>query len=191
MVLIACEYSGRVRDALVRSGVKAVSCDLLPSESPGSHIQDDVQKVLKLKCWTAVIAFPPCTDLCASGARWFPEKIASGEQEKSIEFFLQFTRLSCPWAIENPVGIMSEKFRKPNQIIQPWQFGHGETKATCLWLNKLSKLIHTSIVSGRENKVHRLPPSKDRAKLRSLTYSGIAEAMAVQWANWLQIAEVL
>lgn len=182
MILVACEYSGRVRDAFVQRGITAISCDILPSESNGGlHIQDDVQKVLKFKCWRAIIAFPPCTDLCVSGARWFPEKIMSGEQHRSIEFFLQFTRLTIPWAIENPVGIMSSHFRKPDQIIHPWQFGHGEKKQTCLWLNHFPRLKPTKIVGQGINNLHRLGPSPTRAHKRSLTYQGIADAMAKQW----------
>jgi hypothetical protein len=129
-----------------------------------------------------IIAFPPCTDLCASGARWFPQKRADGRQQAAIDFFMLFANNKCPKiAIENPIGIMSTKWRKPDQIIQPWQFGHGETKATCLWLKGLPKLVSTDIVDGRENRIHRLPPSKDRAKLRSKTFPGIAKSLAKQW----------
>jgi hypothetical protein len=131
--------------------------------------------------WDLVIAFPPCTHLCVSGARWFKDKIE--EQKEGMEFFMLFTRLSCAWAIENPVGIMSTYYRKPDQIVQPWQFGHGETKATCFWLNKLPKLQPTKIVSGRENRIHRMSPSFNRGGLRSKTYHGIAEAMAEQWGR--------
>ncbi|OQB12820.1 MAG: hypothetical protein BWY15_02114 [Firmicutes bacterium ADurb.Bin193] len=129
-----------------------------------------------------VIAFPPCTDLAVSGARWFAEKRANGSQEKSIQFFEFFTMLRTPFvAIENPVGIMSTLYRKPDQIIQPWQFGHGETKATCLWLKNLEPLVPTNIVEGREQRIWKMAPSADRAKERSKTFPGIAKAMAEQW----------
>ena len=140
-------------------------------------------------CNTAALAgvgygyFPPCTDLAVSGARWFKEKRADGRQQASIDFFMEFTRLDCKWAIENPIGIMSTEYRKPDQIIQPWQFGHGETKATCLWLNGLPKLEPTEIVEGRQQRIWKLPPTEDRAKLRSKTFIGIAEAMALQWGT--------
>lgn len=134
-----------------------------------------------------VIAFPPCTDLAVSGARWFPEKRADGRQKKSIDFFMQFVTyanaLDVMLCIENPIGIMSSEYRKPDQIIQPWQFGHGETKATCLWLRNLPLLKPTKIVSGREQRIWKMPPSEDRAKQRSKTYPGIAKAMAKQWGN--------
>jgi hypothetical protein len=129
-----------------------------------------------------MIAFPPCTDLAVSGARWFKEKRESGEQQRSIAFFMSIVNANIPKiAIENPIGIMSTLYRKPDQIIQPWMFGHGETKATCLWLYNLPELIPTNVVSGREQKVWKMPPSEDRQKLRSKTYTGIAAAMAGQW----------
>lgn len=132
-----------------------------------------------------VIAFPPCTHLASSGARWFPEKRADGRQQEGIDFFMKFVEFhkqtGVPVAIENPIGIMSTKYRKPDQIIHPWQFGHPETKATCLWLHGLPKLKPTDIVEGREPRVWKMPPSKDRWKLRSLTYRGIASAMSEQW----------
>jgi hypothetical protein len=124
-----------------------------------------------------------------SGARWFAAKRASGEQQRSIEFFLAFTRLECPWAIENPVGIMSSHYRKPDQIVQPWMFGHGETKATCLWLHRLPLLTPTNIVSGREARIHKMPPGAGRGKMRSLTYQGIADAMSAQWGNSWAVPE--
>jgi site-specific DNA-cytosine methylase len=132
-----------------------------------------------------VIAFPPCTDLSVSGARWFKEKQKDGRQQKSIDFFMLFTNLDhVPMvAIENPIGIMSRWYRKPDQIIQPWQFGHGETKSTRLWLKGLPKLNPTNIVDGREQRIWKLPPNSDRAKLRSKTYEGIAQAMASQWGG--------
>ena len=180
-ILIACECSGRVRDAFLARGHDAISCDLVPSDRPGPHILGDVLEVLHQK-WDAVIAFPPCTDLCVSGARWFPQKRADGSQRRSIEFFMEFVHCGAPKiAIENPIGIMSTEYRKPDQIIQPWMFGHGETKATCLWLTGLPKLVPTNVVAGREQRIWKLGPSENRAKLRSETYSGIAEAMATQW----------
>jgi len=181
-VLIACEESQTVTKEMRGLGIEAYSCDIEPCSGghPEWHIQGDVTLLLK-QSWDMVIAFPPCTDLAVSGARWFKEKQADGRQYKSIDFFLQFTRLSCKWAIENPIGIMSTKFRKPDQIIQPWQFGHGETKATCLWLNELPKLEPTDIVEGREQRIWKMAPSPERGKQRSKTFLGIAKAMAKQW----------
>lgn len=187
-VLIACEESQEVCKAFRARGHEAYSCDILPASGghPEWHIQDNVRNVLRHDLhtpeWDLVIAFPPCTDLAVSGARWFKEKQANGDQERSIMFFEFFTMLrTFKVAIENPIGIMSTKFRKPDQIIQPWQFGHGETKATCLWLQNLPKLVPTEIVEGREQRIWKLPPSEDRAKLRSKTFPGIAKAMAEQW----------
>jgi len=178
-VLVACEYSGRVRDAFIRKGHDAVSCDILPTDVPGPHLNCDVRLVLD-DGWDLMIAHPPCTHLAASGARWFADKLE--EQQAAIEFFMTLT--SAPIkkiAVENPVGIMSSKWRKPDQYIQPWEYGHGETKKTGLWLKNLPLLVPTNIVDGRENRIHRMAPSDDRWKLRSLTYTGIAEAMAEQW----------
>jgi site-specific DNA-cytosine methylase len=182
-VLVACEESQAVCKAFREKGHEAYSCDIQECSGghPEWHIQGDVLEELK-KDWDMVIAFPPCTDLAVSGARWFREKQADGRQQRSIDFFIQFTKLSCKWAIENPVGIMSTHYRKPDQIIQPWQFGHGETKATCLWLHDLPKLTPTNIVDGREQRIWKLPPGPERAKLRSKTFQGIAEAMAAQWS---------
>jgi len=183
-ILVACEESQAVTKELRALGLEAFSCDILECSGgyPEWHLQQDVTELLKQK-WDMVIAFPPCTDLAVSGARYFKEKQADGRQQRSIEFFLQFTRLSCRWAIENPIGIMSTKFRKPDQIIQPWQFGHGETKATCLWLNKLPVLELIDIVKGREQRIWKMAPSLERAKERSKTYPGIAKAMAEQWGQ--------
>ena len=137
--------------------------------------------------WDLLICHPPCTDLAVSGARWFKEKQADGRQQRSIEFFLKFTTAKCQHiAIENPIGIMSTHYRKPDQIIQPWQFGHGETKATCLWLIGLPCLISTNIVDGRDQRIWKLPPTPDRAKLRSKTFPGIAQAMATQWSQFVE-----
>lgn len=183
-VLVACEESQAVTIEFRKLGHEAYSCDIEPCSGghPEWHLQQDVIPLLK-ENWDMVLAFPPCTDLAVSGARWFKEKQADGRQQRSIDFFLEFTRLNCKWAIENPVGIMSTHYRKPDQIIQPWQFGHGETKATCLWLNKLPKLEATNIVEGREQRIWKLPKTKDRAKLRSKTFPGIAKAMAEQWGG--------
>ena len=150
---------------------------------PSWHIQVDALELLKIK-WDMVLAFPPCTHLAVSGARYFAEKRKDGRQQAAIDFFMRFVNCDCPRvAIENPVGIMSTHYRKPDQIIQPWQFGHGETKATCLWLRGLPPLKPTDIVQGREQRVWRMPPGPDRAKMRARTYVGIARAMAEQWAG--------
>jgi site-specific DNA-cytosine methylase len=178
-VLVACEFSGIVREAFGARGHKVASCDILPSEMPGFHFRSDVQRLLGWP-WDLLLAFPPCTHLAASGARWFSQKRI--EQIQAIAFFMAFAASKIKRVcIENPVGIMSTHWRKPDQIVQPWQFGHGETKATCLWLKNLPPLTPTNIVPGREQRVHRLPPSADRWKQRSRTYQGIAEAMAEQW----------
>lgn len=186
-VLVACEESQSVTIALRNRGVEAFSCDIMDCSGghPEWHIMQDVSEIIG-NHWDGVIAFPPCTHLCVSGARWFNEKRRDGRQQKAIDFFMMFTKLKCHWSIENPVGIMSTKFRKPDQIIHPWQFGHGETKATCLWFHRLPKLLPTKIVQGRENRIHKMPPSVDRSKMRSKTYSGIAEAMAEQWSEILK-----
>lgn len=176
-ILIACEFSGIVRDAFLKAGKDAISCDLLPSESEGPHICDNVLN--HLHRFNRVIAFPPCTRLCVSGARWF--RFYPDEQKQAIKFFMSFVRPETQFSIENPIGIMSSRFRKPDQIIQPWMFGHGETKAICLWLNKLPKLEPTNIVSGRIPRVHYATPSPNRWKERSRTLPGIAQAMASQW----------
>lgn len=182
-VLVACEYSGRVRDAFIRGGHDAMSCDLLPTDAPGPHYQGSVMDILQ-DGWDLMIAHPPCTHLAVSGARHFAAKRADGRQQEAIDFFLALARAPIPRiAIENPVCIMSSLWRKPDQTIQPWQYGHGETKATCLWLKNLPHLVPTSIVSGREARIHKMPPSADRWKLRSQTYQGIAEGMADQWGD--------
>lgn len=188
-VLIACEESQVVCKGFRSKGHDAFSCDILPTSGvhPEWHIQDDIRNVLRHDFtepeWDLVIAFPPCTDLAVSGARWFKEKQADGRQQKSIQFFEFFTMLKTyRVAIENPIGIMSTLYRKPDQIIQPWQFGHGETKATCLWLKNLPLLKPTNIVDGREQRIWKMAPSPDRGKERSKTFEGIAEAMASQWS---------
>ena len=182
-VLIACEESQAVTKEMRELGIEAYSCDIEPCSGghPEWHIQGDVTPLLEQE-WDMIIAFPPCTHLAASGARWFPEKRADGRQQRAIDFFMRFVAAPCERvAIENPIGIMSTVYRKPDQIIQPWQFGHGETKATCLWLRGLPKLKPTRVVSGREQRIWRLPASEGRSRLRSRTYPGIAEAMAEQW----------
>ena len=180
-VLTACEYSGTVRDAFLARGHDAMSCDLLPTEAPGPHYEGDVRDVLDYP-WDLMVAFPPCTDLTVSGARWFPAKKLAGRQQASVSFFMSLAKADIPMlAIENPIGIMSRLWRRPDQVIQPWQFGHGETKATCLWLRNLPTLKPTNIVDGREQRVFRMPPSADRWKDRSRTFAGIANAMADQW----------
>jgi hypothetical protein len=189
-VLIACEFSGIVREAFKRHGHNAWSCDLLPTEIPGNHIQDDVLKHLD-DGWDLMIAHPPCTYLAVSGARWWHTNDARSNelrihcQDIAVKFFLDLYNADriANIAIENPIGIMSTRYRKPDQIIQPYQFGHPETKATCLWLNNLPKLQPTNIVLPLFHSVHREPPSPERWKNRSRTFTGIAEAMANQWGN--------
>lgn len=178
-ILIACEFSGIVREAFLSRGHDAWSCDLLPSEKPGPHIQGNVLSVVG-DGWDMLIAFPPCTHLAVSGARWFAAK--RNEQAAALEFVRTLLNAPIPLiALENPVSIISTHIRKPDQIIQPWQFGHGETKTTCLWLKGLPKLQPTRIVEGRAQRVHHEPPSPDRWKNRSRTLPGISEAMARQW----------
>jgi hypothetical protein len=180
-VLVACEYSGVVRDAFLRGGHDAMSCDLLPTDVPGPHSRGDVFD-LDLSGFDLMVCHPPCTHLAVSGARWFPQKRADGRQQAALDLVRRL--MSAPVekiALENPVSIISSQIRKPDQTIQPWQFGHGEVKRTCLWLKGLPKLVPTKIVEGRTPRVHLLPPSSDRWKLRSTTYPGIAEAMADQW----------
>lgn len=183
-VLVACEYSATVRDAFIANGHDAWSCDLLPTEGdPARHIMGDVRNVLNDN-WDLMVAHPPCTHLAVSGARWFKHKIA--EQAEALDFCQALLSAPIPKiALENPVSIISTRIRKPDQIIQPWMFGHGETKATCLWLKGLPPLEPTCIVAGREHRVHRMSPNPMRWKARSLTYAGIAKAMADQWGGFL------
>jgi len=196
-VLVACEYSATVRDAFRVRGHDAWSCDLLPTEGdPKWHVQGDALMVAlsgRQKypgCpswdhqWDLMIAHPPCTDLAVSGARHFAEKIADGRQGAALHFVRQL--MDAPVkriAIENPISVISSKIRKPDQIIQPWQFGHGETKATCLWLKGLPKLVPTKVVEGREARIHKMPPGPNRWKERSRTFQGVADAMADQWGS--------
>lgn len=205
-VLVACEFSGVVRDAFIRHGHDATSCDLLPSERPGPHYQGDVRDLptepehvcmtfhgrqiegipfhVVPQRWDLMIAHPPCTDLAVSGARWFKEKQTDGRQQRALDFVLWLMNAPIERiAIENPVSIISSHIRVPDQIIQPWMFGHGETKATCLWLKNLPPLVPTDIVAGREQRVHLMPPGPERWRERSRTYEGIAEAMASQWGT--------
>lgn len=191
-VLIACEFSGTVREAFAAKGHNAWSCDFLPSEISGQHIQGDVLSILA-DGWDLMIAHPPCTYLTVSGNKWYkdqpPRKSGAlvGEKRRearkaAVDFFLKLMLCDIPKiAIENPIGVLSTLYRKPSQVVQPWQFGHGETKATCLWLRGLQKLEPTCIVSGRKQKMHLLPKTADRWKIRSRTYQGIANAMADQW----------
>jgi len=186
---VACEYSGTVRDAFINAGHSAMSCDLLPTDVPGPHYQGDVFDIIG-DGWDLMIAHPPCTFLTVAGNKWmkpefaerFPGRIEA--REEAAEFFMRLYAAMIPKvAIENPIGVMSSRFRKPNQVIQPWMFGHGETKATCLWLRGIPSLTPTDVVEGREQRLHRLPPSPDRWKLRSKTFQGIADAMADQWGT--------
>ena len=179
-VLIACEFSGAVRDAFRARGHDALSCDLLPSEAPGPHYLGDVRDLLTPGRWDLLIAHPPCTHLAVSGARWFHLK--QREQAEALDFVRLLLAAPVPRiALENPVSIISSRIRKPDQIIQPWQHGHGETKTTCLWLKGLPHLRPSNIVDGRENRVHMMPDTKDQWKKRSRTYPGVAAAMADQW----------
>lgn len=194
-VLVACEYSGRVRDAFIARGHDAMSCDLLPTDAPGPHYQGDVRDVLDFP-WDLMIAHPPCTDLAVSGAAWFAKKKLTGAQQASASFFKLLSKADIPRiAIENPVCIMSSLWRKPDQVIHPWMFGHMEQKATCLWLKGLPILTETNNVKdemmqlpkNQRERLHYLPPSADRWKLRSETYRGISEAMADQWSAFFRV----
>ncbi len=194
-VLIACESSGIVREAFRKRNHDAWSCDLLPADDGSNyHIQGDIIGELQLGRWDLVIAHPPCTYLCSSGIHWNkrrPERAALTKEAK--RFFMRFTELDCRWAIENPIGIMSTQWRKPDQILQPYQFGHDASKSTCLWLNGLPTLQPTEYIEPRivdkkkrwgnqtDSGQNKLPPRKDRWKIRSKTYQGIADAMAKQW----------
>jgi len=184
-VLVACEFSGIVRDAFLDTGHDAWSCDILPSEAYGErHLEGDVRDYIEGRGWQLMIAHPPCTYLAVSGARWFKDR--QKEQVAALNFVRFFLDAPIPRiALENPISIISTRIRKPDQIIQPWMFGHPETKATCLWLKNLPKLVPTNIVEGRDNRVHREPPGPDRWKNRSRTMQGVADAMATQWGGLL------
>ena len=184
-ILVACEESQAVTIEMRRLGHEAYSCDIEPCSGghPEWHLQVDALELLKMK-WDMILAFPPCTHLAVSGARYFEQKRKDGRQQAAIDFFMRFANADCPKiAIENPVGIMSSVWRKPDQIIQPWQFGHPYTKRTCLWLKGIPLLVPTNIVDGREQRIWKMPPSEDRAKNRAKTFPGIARAMAEQWAG--------
>lgn len=195
-VLVACEYSGTVRDAFIKLGHDAISCDLLPTDKPGPHYEGDVFNIIN-DGFDLMIAHPPCTYLTVSANKWYkdqPERKSGtlvgaarrAAREESIEFFTRLYNCNIPHiAIENPIGVLSSRFRKPDQVLQPWMFGHGETKATCLWLKNLSLLNATNIVDGREQRLHLLPKTPDRWKIRSITFQGIADAMAEQWSEYL------
>lgn len=185
-LLVACEYSGTVRDAFIAKGWDAVSCDLLPTDKPGPHYQGDVMDIIN-DGWDMMIAHPPCTRLTNSGVRWLHERNLWPELDEAASFFVQL--LNAPInqiCIENPIPhkyALERIGKKYSQIIQPWQHGHGETKATCLWLKNLPPLMHSKIVTGRMDRIHKLPPGPDRWKIRSATYPGIAKAMADQWGH--------
>lgn len=183
-VLVACEFSGAVRRAFRDRGFDAWSCDLLPAEDGSEHhVQGDAREWLDCR-WSLMIGHPPCTHLAVSGARWFKEKQA--EQAEALDFVRALMDAPIPHiAIENPVSVISSRIRKPDQTIQPWQHGHGETKATCLWLKNLPRLTPTNVVDGREARVHRMPPGPNRWKERSRTFEGIAAAMADQWGRYI------
>jgi len=184
-VLIGCEESGAVRDAFIKAGHDAMSCDMKPTRSPGPHYCGDVFDVIDYP-WDLAIFHPPCTHTSVSGAKHFAEKRMDGRQQAAVSFFMALVRRSAHIqrvALEQPVSIISSLYRKPDQTIQPWQFGHGETKATCLWLRGLPPLMPTQIVEGREARIHKMPPGPDRARDRSATYDGIARAMAEQWGK--------
>ena len=196
-ILVGCEESQAVTKELRSLGHEAYSCDLIECSGgrPDWHLQMDIFEAIKLKSWDMGIFFPTCTYLTVSANKWYkdqpPRKSGTlvgaerrAAQEVAIKFFMDIYNCNIPKiAIENPIGTMSSRFRKPDQVLQPWMFGHGETKATCLWLRGVPKLISTNVVDGREQKLHLLPKTKDRAKLRSKTYSGIAQAMATQWGG--------
>lgn len=200
-VLVACEESQTVCKAFRARGHEAYSADILePSGGhPEWHILGDVLPLINGRCkfstmdgteheiagrWDMLIAFPPCTHLAVSGARWFPQKRADGRQQSAIAFFMQFINADCDRiAVENPVSIMSTEYRKPDQTFQPWRFGHGESKKTCLWLKNLQPLKPTNIVDGREQRVWKMPPSADRARNRAKTFPGVADAMGAQWGG--------
>lgn len=182
-VLVACEFSGTVRDAFRAVGHDAVSCDLLDTERPGPHHRGDVLEILG-DGWDLMVAHPPCTHLAVSGARHFAAKKVDGRQDAALDFVRAL--LDAPIeriALENPVSVISSRIRRPDQIIQPWMFGHGETKATCLWLKNLPKLTATDVVDGRVARIHRMAPGPKRWAERSRTYCGVAAAMAAQWGG--------
>ena len=190
-VLIACEFSGVVREAFRKLGHDAWSCDLLPTDIPGQHFQCDVKEIV-YNGWDLMIAHPPCTYLCSSGLHWNkrrPERQALTDAAMMFVFWLVSVPTIPRIAIENPIGCLSTLYRKPDQIIQPWMFGEDASKSACLWLKGLPKLVPTNVIKKERyanqtaSGQNKLPPSKDRWKLRSITYQGIADAMAEQWGN--------
>jgi len=196
-ILIACEYSGIVRDAFIKKGFDAISCDILPTESPGPHYQGDVMDIIN-DGWDMMISFPPCTHLSAAGAVWWEQKQKDGRQQKAIDFFMKFVNAKCnKIAIENPSGIMTKKYRKPDQYIEPYQFGHSYKKRTGLWLKNLPLLSATRIIAptaywcqpssrAYKNGMKLKSIGGHRSqKLRGKTFQGIADAMAEQWGNYL------
>lgn len=191
-ILVGCEFSGIVREAFRKHGHNAWSCDLLSADDKSEyHIQDDILNHLD-EDWDIAIFHPPCTFLTISANKWYKDELdmfsdRQNSRIDAIKFFMQLINCNIPKvAVENPIGVMSSRYRKPDQILQPWMFGHGETKATCLWLKGLPKLEPTDIVSGREQRLHYLPKTDDRWKLRSITFQGIADAMAKQWTKPIQ-----
>ena len=194
-ILVACEESQAVTKEFRKLGHEAYSCDILPTSgsNPEWHMQQDVTELLT-QDWDMIIAFPPCTHLAISGARHFAQKQADGRQQQGIDFFMLFANAKCEKiCIENPIGIMSSLWRKPDQIVQPWMFGHAESKATCFWLKGLPKLVETnnvkavydSLPKNQQQRIHYLPPSKDRGHLRSKTFEGIAKALATQFSDFV------
>ena len=185
-VLVACEFSGIVRDAFLRRGHDALSCDLLPTESEGPHFQGPVEDLLMTDSWDLLIAHPPCRYLTRAGARWWNEPGWAEEQEKALQFVRLLLEAPVPYiAVENPPGRIGTQIRPADQYIQPWQFGHGEKKMTGLWLKGLPELLPTNIVEGREPRVHHAAPGPNRWKERSRFFPGIAEAMADQWPEFI------
>ena len=180
-VLVGCEFSGIVRDAFIARGHDAWSCDLLPTERKGPHFKRDLFSVIDEYWWDLMIFHWPCTNMASSGARWFPLKRAAQDADVAAFRELMGNEDIEMIAGENPIGVLSTKYRKPDQIIQPWMFGHGETKATCIWTKNLPKLVPTNVVEGRHGRVWREAPGPDRWKNRSRTLQGIADAMAEQW----------
>ena len=185
--LVACEFSGTVRDAINKlPNWSATSCDLLPTEAPGPHWQGNVEELLESSDqFDLMVAHPPCTHLAVSGARWFKDKVE--EQKQALDFVRMLMDQNIPHiALENPISVISSKIRKPDQIVQPWMFGHGETKSTCWWLKNLPKLVPTDVVDGREQRIWKMPPGKNRWKERSKTFPGMADAMAQQWCRYIE-----
>ena len=188
-VLVACEFSGTIREAFSKMGHDATSCDFVDSEIPGSHYRGDVRDLFGNN-WDLMIANPPCNHLAISGAKWFQEK--KEKQKAALDFVRELMYCGIPRiAIENPISIISTRIRKPSQIVHPWMFGHGVAKSTCLWLKNLPKLVPTNVVEGRAQSILMAPDVKDKWKFRSRTFSGVAEAMAGQWGTETTIQPTL